>query len=126
MNTLNGRNAAVSNGPGEREGIEKKRREISAVDDVCAVLDVAFVLAPGPHRSRKVRLTLLKIPLPLLMGEDERPPGPFNDMLGVVETRGVPRGPTKAVHDDDASTTRAAGRAEKRTILDREDERKCR
>lgn len=55
------------------------------------------------------------------MGEDERPAGPFNDMLGVVETRVGARGATKAVHEDDASTTRAAGRAEERTILERED-----
>lgn len=55
------------------------------------------------------------------MGEDERPAGPFNDMLGVVETRAGARGATKAVHEADASTTRAAGRAEERTILERED-----
>ena len=64
------------------------------------------------------------------MGEDERPAGPFSDMLGVVETRAGARGATKAVHEDDASTTRAAGRAEERTILEREDKEsvvgKCR
>lgn len=52
------------------------------------------------------------IPVALLMGEDERPPGPFIDMLGVVETRAGARGATKAVHEDDASTTRDAERAE--------------
>lgn len=56
-------------------------------------------------------LTLLMLPAALLM-EDERPAeGPFNDMLVVAgaETR-VARGATKAVHEDDANTTRAAGR----------------
>ena len=62
---------------------------------------------------------MLTILVALLMGEDERPAGPFNDMLGVVvvETRVGARGATKAVHEDDASTTRAAGRTEERTIL---------
>lgn len=65
-------------------------------------------------------LALLTIPAALLAGEDERPDGPFRDMLMAgVETRVEERGATKAVHEDDASTTRAAGRAEQRTILER-------
>ncbi len=39
-----------------------------------------------------------------------------------VETLVVERGATKALHEADASTTRAAGRAEQRTILEVENE----
>lgn len=91
---------------------------------MCFVLDDAFVPALELHtrRSAEGRLTLLTTPVALLMGEDERPAGPFNDMLGVVvEKPAGARGATKAVHDDDASTTRAVGRAEERTILERGD-----
>lgn len=58
-------------------------------------------------------LTLPMLPAALLMGEEERPAGPFKDMLVVVGAGAEPRvtrGATKPVHEDDASTTRAAGR----------------
>ena len=88
----------------------------------CLCMCLSLILPSCLHSNRvvrrKARLTLLTIPVALLMGEDERPAGPFNDMLGVVvETRAGARGATKAVHDDAASTTRAAGRADERTIF---------
>lgn len=76
-------------------------------------------LEQAQQQQESRSFTLLMTPAALLMGEDGRPPGAFNDMLvvmGAVETRGA-SGATKAEHEDDASTTRAAATADDRTIL---------